>query len=123
MSTRPSIPLSTIFVPLIAIFAIVIICGGLYLREADQIKKAALDREARRTEIFAHFYEQDIRSVMKDLQQMVDGDGLQSYLLSGKQDDLNRAIHRAFFFSLQNPDYDQVRYLDEEGIGPKSANY
>jgi PAS domain S-box-containing protein len=115
MSTRLSIPLSTIFVPLIAIFAILFICGGLYLREADQIKKSALDREARRTEIFAHFFEQDIRSVMKDLQQMVDGDGLQAYLLSGKQDDLNRAIHRAWFFSVQNPDYDQVRYLDVEG--------
>jgi len=102
-------------VPLMASLVIVIICFSLYQREADPIKKGVLDREARRTEIFAHFFEQDIRSAIKDLQQLVDGDGLQSYLVTGKREDLNRAMHRAWFFSRQNLDYDQVRFINEQG--------
>ncbi len=112
---RSSLSLSTILIPLIACLAIGSICFGLYQREADQIKKGVLDRESRRTEIFTHFFEQDIRSVLKDLQQLVDGDGLQSYLQTGKQEDLNRALHRAWFFSHQNTDYDQIRYIDTTG--------
>jgi len=114
MSTRRFIS-SSILMPLIACLTIAFICFGLYQREADQIKKSALDREARRSEIFAHFFEQDIRSVIQNLQQMVDGDGLQSWLQTGAQPDLNRALHRAWFFSHQNPDYDQVRYINEQG--------
>jgi len=106
---------SSVLIPLVASLVIVIICFSLYQREADPIKKGVLDREARRTEIFAHFFEQDIRSTIKDLQQLADGDGLQSYLLTGKREDLNRAMHRAWFFSRQNPDYDQVRYINEQG--------
>jgi PAS domain S-box-containing protein len=112
---RHPISPSSVLVPLIAALAIGTVCYGLYQREADQIKKGVLDREARRTEIFAHFFEQDMRSVIKDLQQLVDGDGLRAYLESGKQEDLSRAVHRAWFFSHQNLDYDQIRYIDETG--------
>jgi PAS domain S-box-containing protein len=115
MSTSRFFSLSTILMPLVACAAIAIICFSLYQREADQIRKGVLERESRRTEIFARFFGDDIRGVIKDLQQLVDGDGLQSYLLTGTQPDLNRAIHRAWFFSRQNPDYDQIRYIDEQG--------
>jgi PAS domain S-box-containing protein len=123
MSTRSSFPASSILVPLIAALAIATICLSLYQREADQIKKGVLDRETNRTKIFARFYDQDIRSVLKDLQQMVDGDGLQSYLQTGKKEDLSRALHRAWFFSHQNPDYDQVRYIDEKGMEILRVNW
>ena len=113
---RKSFPASSILIPLVASLAIATICLSLYQREADQIKKGILDREARRTEIFSHFFEDDMRSVLKDLQQLVDGDGLQSYLQTGKPEDLKRALHRAWFFSRQNPDYDQVRYINEKGM-------
>ncbi len=79
------------------------------------MQKGILDREARRTEIFAQFFEQDIQEVAKDLQQLVDGDGLRDYLQSGKPEYLARAVHRAWFYSLHNPDFDKVRYIDETG--------
>jgi len=115
MPMNASFSWSRVLVPILAVLGVAAICGVLYLREADVVAKSALDRETRRTEIFAHFYVQDVKSIEKDLRQLTDGDGLQAYLLSGKQDDLARAIHRAQFFGLENPDYDQVRYLDERG--------
>jgi len=115
MKLRSSFPGSAILIPLVASLAITVVCLSLYQREADQIKKGVLDREVNRTRIFTHFFEQDIRAAVKDLQQLVDGDGLRSYLKTGKQEDLDRAVHRAWFFSRQNPDYDKVRYIDEQG--------
>jgi len=115
VSARTRVAWSTIIVGLVAVLGVTGVCGALYLREADVIAKNTLDREARRTEIFAHFFEQDIQSLTKDLRQLSDGDGLQAFLMSGQQSDLDRAIRRARFFSQMDPDYDQLRYLNEEG--------
>jgi PAS domain S-box-containing protein len=104
------------YLRLIAALAVVgLICTALYLREANQTAGAMLDRENRRMEIFAGLFNRDIGDAVSDLRLMVSGDGLQSYVLSGQQADLDRAIRRAQFFSSENPDYDQIRYLDENG--------
>src|SRR5260221_1552660 len=115
MITSPRVFWLRILVPLTVIGALADICGLLYLREANEIQSNVLDREARRTEIFSQLFKRDVRAAVQDLRNLADGDGLQAFLLSGKQADLERAIHRARFFSRQNPDYDQVRYLDEHG--------
>jgi PAS domain S-box-containing protein len=92
-----------------------VVCTTLYLREADQIAVATLDRESRRMEIYTGFLTSDISSVVTDLRLLSSGDGILSYLESGKPGDLDRAVHRALFFSKENPDYDQIRYIDENG--------
>jgi len=72
-----------------------VVCTTLYLREANQIAVATLDRES--------------------LRLLSSGDGIISYLESGKPEDLDRATRRAVFFSQDNPDYDKIRYIDESG--------
>ncbi len=115
MSTSPRIFWLNILIPLLAAIGAMGICYVLYLREADPIEKNLLDRESRRVEIFAQLLEKDVQSVVTNLQVLDDGDGLHAYLSSHQQSDLDRAIHRAQFFSRQQSDYDQVRYLDEHG--------
>jgi len=102
-------------IPLIAGLGVIAICVSLYLQEAGQIEKNARDREARRVEIFTQFFGQDFKSAITDLRVLADGDGLHAYLSSGSSPDLDRALHRAMFFSREHPDYDQIRYLDERG--------
>ena len=115
MSTNPRISWPTILIPLAAIVGVAGICSLLYLREVDPVEKSLQDREARRVEIFAQLFDKDLRSAVSDLQLLNDGDGLHAYLASHQQADLDRAIHRAVFCSQQEPDYDQIRYLDEHG--------
>ena len=99
----------------IAVIVVVAICGALYLREADQVESNMLDREQRRMEIFSGLVNRDINSAVTDLRLLASGDALQTYLVTGHPDDLERAVRRAVFFSRENPDYDQIRYLDERG--------
>ncbi len=95
--------------------AIGFICGGQYWHDAGETQKNVLDREARRCEIYARFIEQDLQSAINNLKQLSDGDGLQAYLKSPSEDALQHATHRAWFYSHLNSDYDQIRYIDENG--------
>jgi PAS domain S-box-containing protein len=108
-------PGSSVLTLLGAVVLVALVCFSLYDRESNEIQSNLLDRESRRMEIFGHLVAEDFQSVAKDVRQFADGDGLQAYLLSGQQADLDRAIHRAWFFSRENPDYDQIRYLNENG--------
>ncbi len=114
-SQRPRISRSVLLVTLVGLFAVAAVCFALYKREAGSIEQNVLYRESQRTAIYTRFLEEDMQSVVKDLRQLADGDGLQSFFLSHKQADLDRAIHRARFVSQLNPDYDQVRFIDEQG--------
>ncbi len=100
---------------IVAILFVLAVCSVLYLREADQISDTALDNESRRMDRFTGLFRTDVSSIVSDLRLLASGDGLQAYLLSGRQADLDRATRRAEFFSKDNPDYDQIRYLDEHG--------
>jgi PAS domain S-box-containing protein len=116
MPTRPSNSWSTLFLPLLgALLLVACICFALYWREAHQAKGAILGRESQRTQNLARLFESDINSVAKDLLQLSTGDRLHDYLLSGQQADLDRAVRRAVFVSKSVPDYDQIRYLNEQG--------
>lgn len=123
MSIRQAITSSTFWVPLLASMAILAVCFGLYEREADQIAKGVLDRESRRTEIFASFFARDVREVINDLEQLAVNDGLRAYLATGQKADIARAVHEAWFFSRQNPNYDQIRYIDEKGMEVFRVNW
>ncbi len=115
MTGHPLRSLSTILVPLLAGLAVIGISLLLYQQQADQIEKNLRDRESRRTEILTNLFEKDLQSVATDLKVLADGDGLHSFLSLRQQADLDRAIHRAVFISHLQPDYDQIRYLDEHG--------
>jgi len=98
-----------------ALTVVAAICGALYLQDANQIAQGNLDREYRRMEIFSGLFGRDVSSVVSDLRQMSTGDSLQAYLTTGQQADLERAVNRAVFFSRENADYDQIRFLGETG--------
>jgi PAS domain S-box-containing protein len=116
MFQRSHIAWSTLLMPLtIATVLVLVVCSALYLREADQIQFTTLDNENRRMERFTGLFSRDIDSTVSDLRLLASGDGLQTYLMTGQPADLERAVHRAVFFSKDNPDYDQLRYLDESG--------
>jgi len=115
MSGGFRISLSKILTPLIAGVVVIAVCGGLYWQETGSVEQNLRDRETRRAEIFTRLIGRDLQSAIQDLKILADGDGLQAYLLSGKQTDLDRAIRRATFFSRQESAYDQLRYLDEQG--------
>ncbi len=104
-----------LLIALVGVTAIAVICGGLYWREAREAGKNVLDREARRTDIFSHFIGADLQSTLDDLKQLIDGDGLQADLITPADWALQHATHRAWFYSKLNPDYDQVRYINERG--------
>jgi PAS domain S-box-containing protein len=116
MPTRRRASWSTVLLPLtVALAAIVIFCSVLYLHEARQIANATLSRESSRVDVFARLFQRDLSSAAGNLQLLGSGDALQAYLVSGQETDRARAERRAAFFSRENPDYDQLRYLDEQG--------
>jgi PAS domain S-box-containing protein len=116
MLRRSRIPISSILLPLTVAFVLVVaVCSALYLREANQIAFTNLDNENRRMDRFSGLFRSDIGAAVSDLRLLATGDGLLTYLAEGKQDDFDRAVRRAVFFSKDNPDYDQLRYIDETG--------
>jgi PAS domain S-box-containing protein len=107
---------SSLLVPLaLALVLAAAICSGLYLREADQIQATSLDNENRRMDRFTGLFRNDIGGAVSDLRVLITGDGFVDYLETGKPSDLERAARRAVFFSKDNSDYDQIRYIDENG--------
>jgi PAS domain S-box-containing protein len=99
----------------VAMAAVLAFCSLLYLWDADQIESTMLDRELRRVEIFSDLFSRDLNSTITNLRLLATGDGLETYILTGQPVDLDRAVHRAQFFSVENPEYDQVRFIDATG--------
>lgn len=91
------------------------LCAALYWREASQIEKTLREREAARMGLFNQIWGRNFKETADDLRVLADGDGLRSFLSSGQNSDLERAIQRAVFFSHQSSDYDELRYIDEHG--------
>ena len=116
MDSPPRTSLLSLLAPLLIAFLLVLgVCGPLYLRDANQIEGTTLDNESRRMERFTSLFSNEVGAAVGDLRLLSTGDALQAYLLSGQTTDLSRAERRALFFSKDNPDYDQLRYIDEQG--------
>ena len=115
------ISFSNLLLPLtLATGVVLAVCGALYLREANNTAFTALDNENRRMDRFTSLFGNDIASMVSDLRLVSSGDAFQDYLTSGDPAQLARAARRDVFFSNENPDYDQIRYLDETGPGDAS---
>lgn len=91
------------------------VCALLYRQEVRQLEDRWSDSETFRASLLARLSRDSFRPVMNDLRLLADGDGLRAFLASGTPEDLDRAVRRAVFFSRQQPNYDQIRYLDERG--------
>src|SRR5690348_240754 len=104
-----------IFIPIIAGAFAMALCAGLYWREASQTEKTVLDREAMRMGVFDQILSRNFKETADDLEVLASSDGLRAFLASGRQEDLERATARAAFFSRQQSDYVQIRYLNEQG--------
>jgi PAS domain S-box-containing protein len=92
-----------------------VVCVALYLREAGQIESTLRDREVSRLALFDQVLQRTLKETTDNLRVLADGDGLRAYVTSGNSADLDRAVRRATFFSLEKSDYDEVRYLDKSG--------
>jgi PAS domain S-box-containing protein len=104
-----------ILVPIIAGFFVAGLCAALYWREASQIETTVREREASRLALFDQVLHRNFKATTDNLRVLAEGDGLRAFLSSGQPSDLDRAIRRAVFFSREQPDYDEIRYLDETG--------
>ncbi len=100
---------------LLTLAVVLVACWLLYQREADDIADRQARVEVVRVSLLAQLLRAELQPISQDLRLLADGDGLQSYLTSGRDADLQRAIRRARFISQAKPEYDQVRYLDESG--------
>jgi PAS domain S-box-containing protein len=110
------IPLARVLLTVLLADAIVLVlCVALYFSLAAPIKSNNLEAEGRRLDLYRTIVQNDVDETVGDLRQLSSGDGLTDYLNTGNPADLQRAIARAVFTSKDNPDYDQVRLLDENG--------
>ena len=89
-------------------------CAVLYFSLAASIKSTNLDAEAHRLDLYQNIVDNDVDGTIGDLRLLATGDII-DYLDTGNPATLQRAVSRAVFVSKDNPDYDQVRYLDEKG--------
>jgi signal transduction histidine kinase/ActR/RegA family two-component response regulator len=91
------------------------ICGALYLRDARQIDQANRDREVLRVGSLARFFTNEFQRVAADVRFLGEEDALQSYLATGRSAPLDAFARELLHLSRQHPEYDQIRYLDEQG--------
>lgn len=102
--------------PLVVANGIVLaLCAALYLGLAAPIKSNNLETEGRRLDIYKTLIRDDLAQTISDLRLLASGDGITDYLQTGSPGDLERAVRRAIFVSKDNLDYDQIRYIDENG--------
>ena len=115
MCARARVSSPAILASLAAGIMAVGICTAFYLREAGQIEQTLRDRESLRAEFFARLFVWDLQPVAANLRVLADGEGLHDFLATGRPGDLERAVHRAEFFSHEQAAYDKIRYIDERG--------
>lgn len=99
----------------VAVAAVLGVSGALYRHQAENTAQRVREREAGRMTLMAAIVDTELRPVVHDLRVLADDDGLKSYLASGDPAGLDRAARRAVFFSRLQPQYDQIRYFDENG--------
>ena len=100
---------------LLALAAVLAGSWGLYRLEAGRILDQQRQREAVRVSLLTELLRSELRPAVRDVRLLADGDGLRGYLDTGSRVSLQAAIRRARFISLGHPDYDQIRFIDQDG--------
>jgi signal transduction histidine kinase/CheY-like chemotaxis protein len=101
-----------IFLPLAALL---VGCWFLYRYEAGQIVQRETDRETLRVTLMTKLLQSELRPVADDVRLLADGDALRSFLETGAPEALRAATRRAKFMSERKSDYDQIRFIDQNG--------
>ena len=106
---------SVLLTVLLADAIVLALCVALYFSLAAPIKSNNLEAEGRRLDLYKNIVQNDVDETVGDLRLLASGEGLNDYLSTSSANDLRRAVTRAIFVSKDNPDYDKVRYIDENG--------
>jgi PAS domain S-box-containing protein len=106
---------SVLLTVLLADAIVLALCVALYFSLAAPIKSNNLEAEGRRLDLYKTIFDNDVDETVGDLRLLASGDGINNYLSTGSATDLQSAVTRAIFVSKDNPDYDKVRYIDENG--------
>ncbi len=101
--------------PLLAVAAVLAGCWLLYRLEAGRIADELRQRENSRVATLTELLRSEMRPGIEDVRNLGDGDALREYLMTGRESSLQTAIRRARFVSLNHPEYDQIRFIDEKG--------
>ena len=112
---KPHIVSVAALLPLALAGGVLLFCGGFYLREVSNTEKSVLAQESVQVDALAHLFLAEIRPVAEDLQQLGNGEGLRAYATNGQSAEFDRAIQQAVLFSHLNPEFNQIRYLDNRG--------
>jgi signal transduction histidine kinase/ActR/RegA family two-component response regulator/PAS domain-containing protein len=99
----------------LALAAVLAGSWALYRLEAGRILDQQRQREAVRVSLLTELLRSELRPAVNDVRLLADGDGLRGYLDTGSRLNLQSAIRRARFVSLSHPDYDQIRFIDQDG--------
>jgi PAS domain S-box-containing protein len=108
-------PRWSILIPVLAGILAAGICAGLYWREASQTEKTLCERETARTSLLSQVLSRDFKEAAGDLRMLAETENLRAFLSSGQPSYLAGATRQAVLFSREQPNYDQIRYLDEQG--------
>jgi len=102
---------------LLALALAAVLAGSwmLYRLETNRILDQQRQREAVRVSLLTELLRSELRPAVNDLRLLADGDGLRGYLDTGGAQQLQSAVRRARFVSLGHPDYDQIRFIDQDG--------
>jgi signal transduction histidine kinase/ActR/RegA family two-component response regulator/PAS domain-containing protein len=100
---------------LLALIIVLLGCWLLYRLEAGRIADQQRQRETARVAMLTDLLRSELRPGINDVRLLGDGDGLRDYLETGRDSSLQAAIRRARFVSLSHPEYDQIRFIDQEG--------
>ena len=114
-SSKPARHLRDAWVAAGLVAVVLAAVGLLYGREAGQIAGRQQDLEVVRVNLLAQLLRSELRPAITDVRALASGDGFRNYLETGQPAALQAATQRAVFYSLNNPLYDEVRYLDEHG--------
>lgn len=112
----PSSGMGISVVPCLLLGGIVlVICGSLYLREAEHLRRSLLSHERVGIEALSQLAQLNLRPVADDLRQLGNDRSLIAFATDGQAEDHKRATQQAVVFSRLKPEYDQIRYLDQQG--------
>jgi signal transduction histidine kinase/CheY-like chemotaxis protein/PAS domain-containing protein len=100
---------------LLSLCTVLALCWLLYTLESSRILDQQRQRESVRVNLLAELLRSELRPGLNDVRLLGDGDALRSYLQTGSKADLAAAIRAARFMSLVHPDYDQIRFIDQQG--------
>jgi signal transduction histidine kinase/DNA-binding response OmpR family regulator len=94
---------------------VLLVCGELYRRDANQVEQSTREREVLRVALLSRFFAQGYRGIAQDVRVLGDSESLRAYLADGQPARLEVLSREMLHLGSQHPEYDSIRYLDEQG--------